>query len=84
MPLPAGTTEAHWAALRSCESTNNYKAVSRTGKYRGAYQFDMKTWRSVGGTGDPAKAPPWEQDFRAYLLFKARGSQPWTCGHVFD
>ena len=71
-----------WARLRTCESTDNYRAVSATGAYRGAYQFDFATWRTVGGTGDPAAAPPAEQDARARELYARRGDAPWPeCGH---
>ena len=80
-PPPGGPTEAQWLALRMCESTNNYKAINKTGKYRGAYQFDYKTWNSLGPQGDPAAAAPAEQDLRAKLLYAKRGSRPWPeCG----
>lgn len=85
-PLPRPVTgfwpsEAQWAALRRCESSGRYDIVDRSGTYRGAYQFDRPTWASVGGTGDPAAAPPAEQDFRARLLYARRGPQPWpVCG----
>jgi len=70
-----------WAALRRCESGGNYSAVSASGRYRGAYQFDQQTWESVGGTGDPAAASPAEQDYRAKLLYEQRGARAWpTCG----
>lgn len=80
--VPAGgPSEAQWAALRSCEAGGNYRAVSRSGKYRGAYQFDHRTWESLGGTGDPAAASPAEQDARAKLLYSQRGWRPWpNCG----
>ena len=29
--------------LRMCESTDNYRAISPSGTYRGAYQFDQPT-----------------------------------------
>ncbi|RMH71483.1 MAG: transglycosylase, partial [Actinomyces sp.] len=62
-----------------------YRAVSPSGIYRGAYQFDRQTWRTVGGTGDPAAAPPAEQDARARELYARRGSQPWPiCGRYLD
>lgn len=82
LPVPPGTTSEQWHRLRHCESTNNYSAVSASGKYRGAYQFDLRTWRSVGGTGDPAAASRFEQDYRAYRLYLARGWQPWSCRRV--
>jgi hypothetical protein len=72
--------EEKWENLRFCESTDNYRATSPTGKYRGAYQFDFATWRTVGGTGDPAAALPAEQDARARELYARRGHQPWECG----
>ena len=53
-----------WARLRQCEASGNYRAVSPSGIYRGAYQFDQRTWESVGGSGDPIDAPPPEQDRR--------------------
>ncbi len=72
---------AKWAALRRCESTDNYTAVSPSGVYRGAYQFDIPTWQTVGGLGDPAHAPPEEQDARARELYARRGHAPWPiCG----
>jgi peptidoglycan endopeptidase LytE len=78
---PASGSDDQWARLRRCESGGNYAAVSASGRYRGAYQFDVRTWQSVGGTGDPAAAPPAEQDLRARALFDARGSRAWPhCG----
>ena len=69
------------AAIRACESSGNYGAVSANGRYRGAYQFDQQTWQSVGGSGDPAAASPAEQDSRAARLQSQRGSNPWpSCG----
>jgi len=70
----------NWRALRDCESSNNYTDRD-SATYRGAYQFDLETWQSVGGTGDPADASPAEQDHRAQLLYAVRGRQPWpVCG----
>lgn len=69
-----------WAALRRCESGGDYAMNSGNGFY-GAYQFDLQTWQSMGGTGLPSDAPPWEQDARARALYAARGAQPWPiCG----
>lgn len=69
------------ASIRACESGGNYGAVSSSGQYRGAYQFDLQTWQSVGGSGDPAGASPAEQDARADQLWSQRGSNPWpNCG----
>jgi hypothetical protein len=83
-PTTGGGTGANasspgWAKLRQCESSGNYSATN--GIYRGAYQFDQRTWNSVGGSGDPAAASPAEQDYRAQILYNQRGAQPWpVCG----
>ena len=71
----------HLAAIRECESGGDYGAISASGTYRGAYQFDYATWAGVGGSGDPAAASPAEQDYRALLLLRQRGTRPWpNCG----
>lgn len=78
-------TAEQWAELRHCEATGNYEITNFSGKYRGAYQFDIPTWESVGGVGDPAAATPEEQDLRAALLYQQRGSSPWPfCGRYLD
>ncbi|SMC69921.1 Transglycosylase-like domain-containing protein [Kibdelosporangium aridum] len=69
---PAGD----WARLRNCESNGRYDAK---GKYYGAYQFSLETWRSVGGQGHPHLATPDEQDYRALYLYRMRGWSPWGC-----
>lgn len=78
---PGGPSEEAWAEVRRCESSGNYRAVSRSGRYRGAYQFDQQTWESMGGRGDPAGALPIEQDARAKALYAQRGARAWPhCG----
>jgi hypothetical protein len=67
-----------WETLRACESSGRYGVVATHGHY-GAYQFDIPTWRSVGGTGLPSDASPAEQDYRALYLYRMRGWQPWEC-----
>lgn len=77
---PATLTGA-WRLVAMCESGLNPRALNPGGKYRGLFQFDLPTWRSVGGSGDPAAASVAEQLKRAKLLFAARGAQPWpSCG----
>ena len=86
-PIPAGTTEAQWHALRQCESTQNYRAISPSGRYRGAYQFSIRTWDWVAGKNypdlvgvDPIDASPPDQDKMAYGLYEIYGWDPWpTC-----
>lgn len=70
----------------TCESHRNYRAVSRSGRYRGAWQFSQSAWNSAGGphTGDgvrPDRASRYAQDLHAYKLYRARGWSPWpVCG----
>lgn len=67
-------------ALRSiaaCESNGNPRAISASGMYRGKYQFSRSTWRSVGGSGDPARASETEQDRRAAILYRTGGPGHW-------
>jgi len=56
-----------------CESSLNPQAVNRTGKYRGLFQFDNRSWKWVGGSGDPARASVREQYKRAQMLVAKQG-----------
>jgi len=80
-PASAAPSGDAWYRLRVCESGNNYRANTGNGYY-GAYQFDVGTWRSVGGGGLPSSASPAEQDYRARLLYQARGWAPWGCARI--
>lgn len=82
----AGTASADpssddWYQLRMCESTNQYDINTGNGYY-GAYQFDLSTWQSVGGSGRPDQASPAEQDYRALTLYRQRGWEPWVCARL--
>jgi hypothetical protein len=74
--------------LRTCESEDNYQALNPSGLYRGAYQFDFRTWNDVASRHfpwlvgvDPAVAEPYWQDSMTRALFSERGRQPWPiCG----
>jgi hypothetical protein len=81
---PAARTtsgSATLARIAQCESGGNPAAVSSSGRYRGKYQFSRATWRSLGGTGDPAAAPESVQDAMAAKLLAQRGTSPWpVCG----
>jgi peptidoglycan endopeptidase LytE len=88
LPVAPGPSAEQWAALRECESGGDYAITNPSGKYRGAYQFDRRTWNSVAerhaprlvGT-DPAAASPADQDAMALALYGERGSRPWpNCG----
>lgn len=84
--LTAGTASADptaqdWSKIRQCESGGNYSINTGNGYY-GAYQFDLGTWRSVGGSGRPSDASPAEQDARALALWRSRGWGPWACARL--
>jgi hypothetical protein len=77
----AANTPPHLEAIAACESGGDPTAVDASGTYRGKYQFDLQTWASVGGSGDPAAAPEAEQDRRAGMLYARAGASPWpVCG----
>ena len=77
-----GADGLNWGALANCESGGNPRAVNPAGYY-GLYQFDLGTWRSVGGSGIPTNASAGEQTYRAKLLYKQRGRSPWpNCGRL--
>jgi resuscitation-promoting factor RpfB len=69
-----------WQKVAQCESSGNPRAVSPAGYY-GLFQFDLQTWRSVGGSGNPINASAAEQLSRAKKLYAQRGASPWpVCG----
>lgn len=80
-----GSVEAFLECTRAIESTGNYNAVSPGGTYRGAYQFDQRTWDSNAAASgrhdlvgiDPASASQADQDQMARDLYARRGNQPW-------
>jgi hypothetical protein len=80
-PESVGVDQSTLDSIAACESGGDPTAVDPSGTYRGKYQFDLQTWASVGGSGDPAAAPEAEQDYRAALLYAQSGSSPWpVCG----
>ncbi|QMU80663.1 hypothetical protein GXW83_30740 [Streptacidiphilus sp. PB12-B1b] len=71
----------NWTALARCEAGGNPHAVDPSGRYGGLYQFDARTWHSLGGHGLPQDASPGEQTDRARTLYQRRGMEPWpACG----
>lgn len=83
-PLPSsvsGTDGLNWAALAQCESGGRPSATDSSGTYGGLYQFDVRTWQGLGGSGRPQDAPAAEQTYRAKKLYVQRGASPWPhCG----
>ncbi|MER7758606.1 ubiquitin-like domain-containing protein [Streptomyces sp. NPDC097619] len=83
-PLPtsvAGADGLDWSALAHCESGGRPGAVDPSGTYGGLYQFDVGTWRSLGGSGRAQEATASEQTYRAKKLYVQRGASPWPhCG----
>ncbi len=65
-----------FAALRKCESGDNYKANTGNG-YFGAYQFAAQTWRALGFSGLPSDATPQTQDEAARKLQAKAGWGQW-------
>lgn len=69
-----------WKSLAMCESSLRPDVVSKTGKYHGLFQFDIRSWNYVGGTGKPSRATVREQLVRAKALKKIQGWEAWpTC-----
>ena len=48
-PSRSVTLPAELVRIAECESGGNPRAVSRSGQYRGKFQFDVGTWRGLGG-----------------------------------
>ena len=67
--------------IASCESTKRWDLNTGNGFY-GGLQFDLQTWHGVGGRGYPHQNSKLEQMYRAVLLHRKRGWQPWPrCGY---
>ncbi|MEV6115714.1 ubiquitin-like domain-containing protein [Streptomyces sp. NPDC052109] len=76
-----GADGLNWSGLAACESGGRPHAVDPSGTFGGLYQFDTRTWHSLGGSGRPQDAPAEEQTFRAKKLYMRRGATPWPhCG----
>ena len=73
-----------WDRIAKCESGNNWSINTGNGYY-GGLQFNVATWRGVGG-GDfaayPHQASRAEQITVANRLYAQRGLQPWGCRHA--
>lgn len=72
-----------WAdRVTGCETGRTWdpRAVNPNGHY-GLWQFDLGTWREVGGVGNPIDASVEEQTARAWRLFSKPDGGPgrWEC-----
>ncbi|MCX4963163.1 resuscitation-promoting factor [Streptomyces virginiae] len=77
----SGADGLNWAALAQCESGGRPAATDASGTYGGLYQFDVRTWQGLGGSGRPQDASGAEQTYRAKKLYVQRGASPWPhCG----
>lgn len=74
---PKAVTGDVWGQLAMCESGGNPRAVDPSGTYFGLYQFDISTWQSNGGSGNPIDNSPAEQLRVAKVLHSHRGFSPW-------
>jgi len=74
--IPKPTLAADFAALRMCESSDDYAANTGNGYY-GAYQFALSTWEGLGFSGLPSAAPAAVQNKAAYELWQQDGWAPW-------
>lgn len=76
---------AEWESERGTPYRTGYGAVSPSGKYRGRYQFDARTFRGVAerighhrwARTPVDQVPPDVQDAAAGQLLRERGLQPW-------
>ncbi len=67
--------------MAHCESTGRWGLNTGNGFF-GGLQFDLQTWRSVGGKNYPHQNTELEQKYRAVKLIKRRGYRPWpVCGY---
>ncbi len=75
---------AMWDRIAQCESSGRWNINTGNGYY-GGLQFNLRTWRSVGGTDFavyPHQASRAEQITVANRLYAKRGLQPWGCRHA--
>jgi hypothetical protein len=82
-PLP--TLPPFLRCVIQVESGGDYRAISPTGQYMGAFQFAQGTWNYAAQLAGkptligvpPYKASPYDQDLLAIALYNAVGEQPW-------
>jgi len=65
-----------WVRLAQCESGGNWSINTGNGYY-GGLQFNLTSWRAVGGSGRPDQASAAEQMARAEILLDRQGWGAW-------
>lgn len=83
--VPLSQPYDHVRHIHSPKYRQGYRAVSKSGRYRGGYQFSWLTWvAAVRAMGRPTlaeqtaeHASPQDQDDVAGYLVSTRGTQPW-------
>jgi hypothetical protein len=65
-----------WEAVAQCESGGNWSINTGNGYY-GGLQFNLDSWRWVGGSGYPHEASKAEQIHRAEILHSRQGWNAW-------
>lgn len=78
-PVPAAALdgEAAWGALSLCESTGDFRAIGGNGRFFGAFQFTLASWRWVGMRGNPIDHPYAVQLEAARRLYARQGWEAW-------
>jgi hypothetical protein len=64
-------SHTNWDAVAKCESSGNWHANTGNGYY-GGLQFNMRTWRSHGGRGQPQNA---SRDYQIQIAEKVKQTQ---------
>jgi hypothetical protein len=77
-PAPAsGAVDVSvWDRVAQCESGGNWSINTGNGYY-GGLQFNLDSWRWVGGSGYPHEASKAEQIARAEILLERQGWNAW-------
>jgi hypothetical protein len=65
-----------WESVAQCESGGNWSINTGNGYY-GGLQFNLDSWRWVGGSGYPHEASKAEQIRRAEILHSRQGWNAW-------
>lgn len=75
-PKPTPIGDEVWVALAQCESGGD-PTINTGNGYYGLYQFSLRTWQWVGGTGYPHENSAEEQTKRAKILQSRLGWGQW-------